>query len=134
MEFPPMMPPMNSPLGKIIKGRLAELERTQEWLAEETSVSTAAVSKWIRAGKMSRESAIKVAAALRVTVDQLLGGQPMAAAVPAGETTLERLDADEKRILELYRRATKDGKLMIFGAATVAPKQDQAGSSAGRPN
>jgi hypothetical protein len=39
------------------------------------------------------------------------------------ETTLERLDANEKRLLELYRRATKDGRTMIYGAAVVAPKR-----------
>lgn len=42
-------------------------------------------------------------------------------------TTLERLDVDEKRLLELYRRSTKDGKTIIFGAATVAPKTDDLG-------
>jgi hypothetical protein len=51
---------------------------------------------------------------------------------PVQETTMERLDANEKRILELYRRATKDGKLMIYGAATVAPKEEQSGLF-GRP-
>lgn len=51
---------------------------------------------------------------------------------PAQETTMERLDANEKRILELYRRATKDGKLMIYGAATVAPKEAESGLF-GRP-
>jgi hypothetical protein len=50
---------------------------------------------------------------------------PLADVSAPSETTLERLDADEKRILELYRRATKDGKMMIFGAATVAPKESE---------
>lgn len=51
--------------------------------------------------------------------------QPSAATladVTSQATTLERLTADEKHIIELYRRATPDGRLMIFGAATVAPK------------
>lgn len=41
----------------------------------------------------------------------------------AQETTMERLNWKEKRLLELYRRATKDGRTMIYDAAIVAPKQ-----------
>lgn len=40
------------------------------------------------------------------------------------ETTLERLDSDEKSILELYRRATSDGKIMIRRTAIAVPKAD----------
>lgn len=117
------MPAMTSQLGKIIKDRLGELSKTQEWLAEETSVSKNAVSKWIRDGKISRENAVKVARVLDLTNDQLLLGQPLADVSASNETTLERLDGEEKRLIELYRRATKDGRLMIYGAATVAPKE-----------
>lgn len=49
---------------------------------------------------------------------------PQAAQELAVETTLERLDAPEKAILELYRRATDKGKLMIKGVALKAPKTD----------
>lgn len=38
------------------------------------------------------------------------------------ETTLERVDASEKEILENYRRSTEKGKIMIKGAARKAPK------------
>lgn len=132
-RFQPKMPAMNSPLGKIIKARLADLGRTQEWLAEQTSVSKTAVTKWISNGKMSRESALKVSQALKISMDQLLAGQPFVDVSPSNETTLERVDAEEKRLLELYRRATKDGRLMIYGAATVAPKEGEAGHSLPRP-
>lgn len=125
-EIGPMMPPMNSPFGNIIKQRLADLKRTQEWLAEECGVSKNAVSKWIRDGKISRANAVEAARALGLTVDQLLG-QALVDASPPSETTLERLDVQEKRLLELYRQATKDGKLMIYGAASVAPKESDTG-------
>lgn len=120
--FPPKMPPMTSKLGKIIKARLADLGETQEWLAEQAGVSKNAVSKWIKTGQISRENAINAARCLRVTSDQLLLGEPLVDVSSPAETTIERLDADEKRVLDLYRAATKDGKMMILGAATVAPK------------
>jgi transcriptional regulator with XRE-family HTH domain len=116
------MPPMTSPLGKIIKGRLGDLGETQEWLAEQLGVSKNAVSKWIKTGQISRENAIAAARVLRLTSDQLLLGEVLTDVSSTNETTLERLDADEKRILDLYRAATKDGKMMIYGAASVAPK------------
>jgi plasmid maintenance system antidote protein VapI len=112
-----------SELGKIIKARLRELGETQEWLAEQVSVSKNAVSKWVREGKISRENAIKVSQVLNLSADRLLLGESTIDATAALETTLERLDADEKRLLDLYRRATKDGKLMVYGAAMVAPKE-----------
>jgi len=47
-----------------------------------------------------------------------------ASIVAPTETTLERLDSSEKSILELYRRATDDGKGMIRRMAITAPKAD----------
>lgn len=41
---------------------------------------------------------------------------------PPVETTLERVDASEKEILELYRRATGKGKSMIKSTAEKVPK------------
>lgn len=119
--------PAMSELGKIIRARLLELGETQEWLAEQVGVSKNAVSKWIRDGKVSRSNAIEAARALRLTSDQLLLGHPLTDVSPPAETTLERLDADEKRLLELYRQSTRDGKLMIYGAATVSPKDRALG-------
>jgi hypothetical protein len=40
------------------------------------------------------------------------------------ETTLERLNAAEKRFLELFRRATDEGKIMIERTAIAVPKTD----------
>jgi hypothetical protein len=41
------------------------------------------------------------------------------------ETTLERLNGPEKRLLERYRRASKKGRLMIDAAADVAPRDEE---------
>jgi hypothetical protein len=49
-------------------------------------------------------------------------GRTLADASAPDETTLERLNGEEKRLLELYRRASKKGRLMIHGAAAVAPQ------------
>jgi transcriptional regulator with XRE-family HTH domain len=126
------MPAMNSLMGNIIKKRLAEMRKTQEWLAEACGVSKVAVSKWIRGGSMTNANSIAAARALGLTIDQLMG-QALVDVSAESETTLERLNSEEKRILELYRRATKDGKLMIYGAATVAPKENESGISFPRP-
>lgn len=114
--------PAMSEIGKIIKGRVKELGKTQEWLAEQVGVSKAAVSKWVQKGEISRENAIRVSQVLQLSADRLLLGQQASDAPAPNETTLERLNADEKRLLELYRRANRDGQLMIYGAAMVAPK------------
>jgi hypothetical protein len=53
--------------------------------------------------------------------------KPSKAAGPSdirGETTLERLDASEKKFLDLYRRATEEGKIMIERTAIAVPKTD----------
>lgn len=117
-----------SELGRIIRARLLELGETQEWLAEQVGVSKNAVSKWIRDGKVSRANAIEAARVLKLTSDQLLLGSPLTDVSPPAETTLERVNVEEKRLLELYRQATRDGKLMIHGAATVAPKNSVFGA------
>jgi plasmid maintenance system antidote protein VapI len=122
--FHHMMPAMTSQLGKNIKNRLATLDRTQEWLAEQLGVSKNAVSKWIKTGQISRDNAVAAAKVLRLSSDQLLLGEALVDVSNVEQTTIERLDADEKRVLDLYRAATKDGKMMIFGAASVAPKDE----------
>lgn len=65
-----------SPLGKTITTRLKALGKTQAWLAEEVGVSENAVSKWILSGKVSRANSIKAAAALQMSVAQLLDPNP----------------------------------------------------------
>lgn len=111
---------MNTDIAKVIKERLKSLERNQAWLAEQVGVSIAAVSKWTTTGKVSRENLPTVAEKLGLTVDQLLGSEP--ATYEPEKTWLERLNADEKEMLELYRRCTQEGQLMLKGAARVAPQ------------
>lgn len=65
-----------SPLGKTITSRLALMEKTQAWLAEEVGVSENAVSKWILSGKISRENSLRAAKALEMSVAQLLDPEP----------------------------------------------------------
>lgn len=64
---------MENAIGQIILARLKELEKTQAWLAEKAGVSNTAVTKWLKSGKISRNSAIKVAIALNISADLLLG-------------------------------------------------------------
>lgn len=98
---------------------MKSLGKNQAWLAERAGVSIAAVSKWATFGKISREKVPAVAEALGLTADQLLGTES-----PQVEdrTSLERLTSDEKEMLELYRRCSLEGQLMLKGAARVAPQ------------
>jgi transcriptional regulator with XRE-family HTH domain len=68
---------MDNPVGQLIKTRVKELKKTQGWLAEECGVSNVAVTKWIKSGKVSRENISKVAEALMISVDKLLGGDTL---------------------------------------------------------
>lgn len=99
---------------------------SQAWLAEKVGVSIAAVSKWTTDGKVARDNVPRVAAALGLTADQLLGtGAP----ADADATWLECVSADEKEMLELYRLCSQEGRLMLKGAAREGSKA-LAGSGA----
>ena len=109
--------------------RLKDLGKTQGWLAENiktadkpSGLSINAISKWTKTGKIAREHVQQVADLLEITADQLLAGSPLIEQVPIGETTIERLAADEKHLLDLYRGSTQDGKSGVIGMATLAPK------------
>ena len=60
-------------------------------------------------------------------------GQALVDVSPPDETTLERLNGPEKRLLELYRRASKKGQLMIVTTAEVAPQNEEFDLSLRRP-
>ncbi|MGZ4872754.1 MAG: helix-turn-helix domain-containing protein [Candidatus Angelobacter sp.] len=112
---------MSTEIAKVIKTRLKEMEKNQAWLAEKAGVSVVAVSKWTTTGKISRDNVPAVAEALGLTTDQLLRAEGAAPFAPE-KTWLERLTMDEKEMLELYRRCTFEGQLMLKGAARVAPQ------------
>jgi transcriptional regulator with XRE-family HTH domain len=118
----PKITAMKNQTGKIIKDRLEALEKTQGWLAEKAGVSINAVSKWTKDGKIGRKNVPVVAEALGLTTDQLLIGAVVLDEVPTGDETLERLNSEERHLIELYRGATQDGRTMILGTAGLAPK------------
>lgn len=98
----------------------------QAWPAEKVGMSISAVSKWTTDGKVARDNVSRVAAALGLTTDQLLGtGTP--ADVEA--TWSEWVSADEKEMLELYRLCSQEGRLMLKGAARDASKTPVNGSA-----
>jgi transcriptional regulator with XRE-family HTH domain len=116
---------MSTDIAKVIKARLKELKQNQAWLAEIAGVSIAAVSKWTKTGKISRDRVPVVAEALGLTTDQLLDVDN--AQTEPERTWLERLTVDEKEMLELYRRCSMEGQLMLKGAARVAPQAPRSG-------
>jgi hypothetical protein len=82
-------------------------------------VSIAAVSKWTTDGKVARGNVPRVAAALGLTTDQLLGTSALAGA----EATWPKwVSANEKEMLELYRLCSQEGRLMLKGAARERSK------------
>jgi len=94
-----------SDIGKRIKGRLDELKagdpsKTQGWLAEEVGVSNNAVSKWIKTGKISRDSAILVAKALGLTLGHLLGEESLAPVI-LGAKKVAVVDAGDPDFIEI---------------------------------
>lgn len=93
---------------------------SRAWLAEKVGVSIAAVSKWMTDGRVARDNVPRVAEALGLTTDQLLG---VGTVTTGPETTwLERVSADEKEMLELYRLCSEEGRLMLKGAAREGSK------------
>ena len=113
---------MSIETAKIIKSRLKILGKKQAWLAERVGVSVNAVSKWTKDGKVARANAAAVAEALEITVDQLLAAAEALALVEPGRTTLERLNEEERELIELHRSSTREGQLFIRSAAKAAEK------------
>jgi transcriptional regulator with XRE-family HTH domain len=110
---------MTSYVARTIKDRMKAIGMSQAWLAEKVGVSIAAVSKWTTDGKVARDNVPRVAAALGLTTDQLLG---TSASASAEATWSEWVNADEKEMLELYRLCSREGQLMLKGAAREGSK------------
>jgi transcriptional regulator with XRE-family HTH domain len=62
--------------GDVIRRSLTRLKRTQSWLAEQMSVSDAAVAKWISTGEISRDKLVPLSRLLGISVDEVLTGEP----------------------------------------------------------
>jgi transcriptional regulator with XRE-family HTH domain len=121
---------MTRNVAKTIKARMKAIGMTQAWLAEKLGVSIAAVSKWTTDGKVARDNVPRVAAALGLTTDQLLGtGAPASAEA----TWSELVSADEKEMLELYRLCSREGRLMLKGAAREGSKTPATAGPLPRP-
>jgi transcriptional regulator with XRE-family HTH domain len=110
---------MTKYVARTIKDRMKAIGMSQAWLAEKVGVSIAAVSKWTTDGKVARDNVPRVAEALGLTTDQLLGtGVPTCTEA----TWSELVNADEKEMLELYRLCSQEGRLMLKGAAREGSK------------
>lgn len=121
---------MSIKTGKIIKARLKAMGKTQGWLAESVKtpekpdgVSINAVSKWTKTGKIARDHVQLVADLLEITTDELLAGSLAVEEAPPAETRIERLNAEEKELVDLHRISIKEGQDMIMSAARHAPKK-----------
>ena len=114
---------MEKHAGTIIRTRLIQLEKTQQWLADEVGCSINAVSKWTKTGKISRINAVLVSRVLGISLDDLLSGSSIADASDQDELSLERLTSSEAQLMQLYRRLTPAGRDMLLAAAGAAPKK-----------
>ncbi len=117
---------MSKNIGRIIKDRLKSLHKTQNWLAEEANVSNTAVSKWIATGKVSRESATKIAPLLQVSLDALLLNEKSVDANTQNLLSLVYVDIAELKLLTAYRESTEIGRALILAAAEGAPRDELA--------
>lgn len=80
---------VTSYIGTVIKNALAKQERTQAWLAEHMGVSDAAVSKWMRTGKIARENIPRLAQALNIKTDDLFQDKGLGVSEPSAHYKVE---------------------------------------------
>lgn len=115
-------------LGAIVKRRLHDLRKTQEWLRKEMGVSSSAVSQWISTGKISEYHLKRLAVALQVDSTELPAPTSSVVPVPRGvkpsgdASLLHRLTPEEYRIIDVVRRTTKDHRIAIMAMINVAAK------------
>jgi transcriptional regulator with XRE-family HTH domain len=104
---------MEKIIGKTIQARLKALNQKQVWLAEQAGVSRMAVSDWIRTGKISVDKAVKVASALRITLDELLNNNDALIPLLAEEKRhLVYVDDNELEMLTRLREAPDNLRMM----------------------
>lgn len=121
-----------SAVGHVIAAKLKELGKPRHWLAEQTGVSNSAVTHWVKTGQIGRDSALAVAMALGVSVDQLYGkAEAPEAPEPASQRcSLVWVTGEESELLTLYRQCTPTGQQMIQITARGAPKDEALASPA----
>jgi hypothetical protein len=64
---------MENQIGKNIEWGLRTIRQTQAWLAKQLGVSEKVVARWISNGQISVDHAAKVAALLKIPLEELLG-------------------------------------------------------------
>lgn len=104
---------MENQIGKNIEWGLRAIRRNQAWLAEQLGVSEKVVARWISHGQISVDHATKVAALLKIQLEELLGIE--AASLPDQVThssSLKRhvicVDDNELNIILGLRKAPDD--------------------------
>lgn len=95
--------------------RLRELREARGFtvaqMVERLGVKDSRYRKWeSESAAMPLEYAIRACSVLRCSLDELSGRMP------------DALAADEQRLLDLYRRATPEGRLYLSGVADLTAK------------
>jgi len=147
-------------LGNRIKKALQDAGKTQADLADHCGVSAQAVSAWIRMGRVSKGRLDRIAKFVKRDLSYLLSDKPLLTGLAIEEhdaeavraflaansswrdlwlTVVKKNDARLARIVELYERASEDGKVMILngarGAALLPEEHDETSTqSARRPH
>jgi hypothetical protein len=102
------------PVGKKGKKRIGEDVRDR--IEDAFSLRRGSLDEEVETGHHAKQPEESPVASASSTVET------EAKEVARVETTLERLSSPEKAVLELYRRASDKGKVMIESAASRAPK------------
>lgn len=122
----------NTYTAELIKRRLLEMDRTQEWLAEKVGVSINAVSKWTRTGQISRENAVLAAKALGITVGELFQEQSedmRPDKFNQKSLQLVYLTDEEMKLVTHYRESTEVGRAMLMAAGESVQKINKSDKS-----
>lgn len=105
-------------VGLRLKQALDASDHNQTTLAEALEVSSAAVSDWIKTGKIARERLVPIREALHISIDWLLTGEADAPPPPAPPPELD------EAALELAMRYVD---VVIRKRGRIAPPKVRAG-------
>lgn len=121
LDNPVMTKTPDTAVGQVIADKLKKMGKPRQWLAEQTGVSNGAVTHWIKTGQIGRDSALAVAMALEISVDELYG-KTAAVEEQGQQFTLEWVSLEEMQLLTNFRQCTPTGQEMIRITARGAPK------------